>query len=379
MDKPDKLPRIPSPPGTAFREFRIRFLPALTFAAVLGATAFTWQDYVSPSNFVGEVEAVRSIITSTQPGRLAELTVNHLQQVNAGDVLARILPADPKLVEAQVSLTRARLIFLREGVDARVRQQNNRINFTQLKLDWLDQRVELAALKARLSQLEAELIRARRAYEGVGLTLNSPSNNNVAFGSLAELQLAEADYNSALAETTERQRLVSEIESTMTQLTPDEVKLNEEIPAALRSAVAVQEQELRLLEAQLAPITLTAPIAGVVAVIHRRNGENVLAGEPIITLSALRSDRVVAFIRQPLNFEPTTNTVIEVRSRSLARTVGQGRVLAVGSQMELILPELLAARATPNALEYGLPILISLPPEITAKPGEIVDLLPLEE
>jgi hypothetical protein len=267
------------------------------------------------------------------------------------------------------------MIFLREGVDARVRQQNNRVNYAQLKLDWLDQRVELAALKARLTLLEAEVIRARRAQDGVG---NIADATAIPFGSVADLQRAEADYNSALAETTEREKLITEIEATMNQLSPADAKLNEDIPNALRSAVAVQEQELKLLEAQLAPVSLTAPIDAVVSIVHRRGGENVLAGEPIVTLSALRGDRVVAFLRQPLNLEPTTNTLVEVRSRSLERAIGQGRVVAVGTQMEPILPQLLPGRSNPNVPEYGLPILVSLPPEVPARPGEIVDLRPLE-
>jgi len=375
MDNQERLPRIPSPPGTAFREFRVRFLPAIAFAAVLSGTVVTWQSYVAPSNWVGEVETVRSVVSSTQPGRLAELAVGHLQQVSAGDVLARVLPADAELVDAQVSLTRARMMFLREGVDARVRQQNNRINFTQLKLDWLDQKVEVATQRARLNQLEAEVVRAKKAVEGVstGGTAATP------FGSVADLQLAEANYGAALAETAEREKLVQEIEATMAQLAPDEVKLNEDIPQALRSAVAVQEQELRMLEARLAPVSLVAPIDGVVSVVHRRGGENVLPGEPIVTISALRGDRVVAFLRQPLNEEPTTNMVVEVRSRSLKRNFGQGRVVAIGSQMEPILPELLPGKTTPNVLEYGLPVLVSLPPEVAARPGEIVDLRPLAD
>ena len=375
MDNQERLPRIPSPPGTAFREFRVRFLPAIAFAAVLSGTVVTWQSYVAPSNWVGEVETVRSVVSSTQPGRLAELAVGHLQQVSAGDVLARVLPADAELVDAQVSLTRARMMFLREGVDARVRQQNNRINFTQLKLDWLDQKVEVATQRARLNQLEAEVVRAKKAVEGVstGGTAATP------FGSVADLQLAEANYGAALAETAEREKLVQEIEATMAQLAPDEVKLNEDIPQALRSAVAVQEQELRMLEARLAPVSLVATIDGVVSVVHRRGGENVLPGEPIVTISALRGDRVVAFLRQPLNEEPTTNMVVEVRSRSLKRNFGQGRVVAIGSQMEPILPELLPGKTTPNVLEYGLPVLVSLPPEVAARPGEIVDLRPLAD
>lgn len=375
MDNQERLPRIPSPPGTAFREFRVRFLPVIAFAAVLSGTVVTWQSYVAPSNWVGEVETVRSVVSSTQPGRLAELAVGHLQQVSAGDVVARVLPADAELVDAQVSLTRARMMFLREGVDARVRQQNNRINFTQLKLDWLDQKVKVAAQRARLNQLEAEVVRARKALEGVS-TGGAPATP---FGSVADLQLAEANYGAALAETTEREKLVQEVEATMAQLVPDEVKLNEDIPQALRSAVAVQEQELKMLEARLAPVSLVAPIDGVVSVVHRRGGENVQPGEPIVTISALRGDRVVAFLRQPLNEEPTTNTVVEVRSRSLKRSFGQGRVVAVGSQLEPILPELLPGRASPNVLEYGLPVLVSLPPEVVARPGEIVDLRPLAD
>ncbi len=375
MDNQERLPRIPSPPGTAFREFRVRFLPAIAFAAVLSGTVVTWQSYVAPSNWVGEVETVRSVVSSSQPGRLAELAVGHLQQVAAGDVLARVLAADAELVDAQVSLTRARMMFLREGVDARVRQQNNRVNFTQLKLDWLDQKVELASQRARLNQLEAEVVRAKKAIDGVSIG-GAPATP---FGSVADLQLAEANYAAALAETSEREKLVQEIEATMGQLAPDEIKLNEDIPQALRSAVAVQEQELKMLEARLAPVALLAPIDGVVSVVHRRGGENVLAGEPIVTISALRGDRVVAFLRQPLNEEPTTNTVVEVRSRSLNRTFGQGRVVAIGSQMEPILPELLPGKSTPNVLEYGLPVLVSLPPEVTARPGEIVDLRPVAD
>jgi multidrug resistance efflux pump len=345
-------------------------LPAIAFAAVLSGTVVTWQSYIAPSNWVGEVESVRSVVSSTQPGRLAELAVGHLQQVSAGDVLARVLPADAELVDAQVSLTRARMMFLREGVDARVRQQNNRVNFTQLKLDWLDQKVEVATKRARLNQLEAEVVRAKKAVEGVSAG-GAPATP---FGSVADLQLAEANYGAALAETAEREKLVQEIEATMAQLVPDEVELNEDIPQALRSAVTVQEQELKMLEARLVPVSLVAPIDGVVSVVHRRGGENVLPGEPIVTVSALRGDRVVAFLRQPLNEEPTTNTVVEVRSRSLKRNFGQGRVVAVGSQMEPIFPELVSGRTTPNAVEYGLPVLVSLPPEVAARPGEIVDL-----
>ena len=56
----EKLPQIPSPPGTAFREFRITVMPFLTFAAVLAATVILWRQYVGPSSMVGEVLRARA-------------------------------------------------------------------------------------------------------------------------------------------------------------------------------------------------------------------------------------------------------------------------------------------------------------------------------
>ncbi len=44
----DKLPRIPSPPGTVWREFRVTVMPYIVFAAVLGLTAVTWRSDVGP-------------------------------------------------------------------------------------------------------------------------------------------------------------------------------------------------------------------------------------------------------------------------------------------------------------------------------------------
>ena len=80
------------------------------------------------------------------------------------------------------------------------------------------------------------------------------------------------------------------------------------------------------------------------------------AGTPILTVSALTSDRIVAYLRQPLNLDLRPDLPIEIRSRSFRHETGQGRVLAVGTQLESILPELLPAKPVSGAIaEYGLP------------------------
>jgi hypothetical protein len=59
--------------------------------------------------------------------------------------------------------------------------------------------------------------------------------------------------------------------------------------------------------------------------------------------------------------------------------VGLGRILSVGTQLEPILSELLPMRGPSSStgpLEYGLPILVSIPAGVRVLPGEIVDLQP---
>ena len=380
-DPMDKLPRIPSPRGTVWREFRVTAVPVVAFVIVLILAILLWRNYVGPSSIVGEVQTVRAIIASTQPGRVTQLKVTLLQRVKAGDTLLQVLPADPKVLAAQLALSRTRIAFLRDGIDAKVRQQNNRISFAKLRLDWMSQKVEVAAIRARTNFLAGELDRNRRSFLGLGTNLitGTVDTNSVGYGSFAALQQAEANLSQAEAQIRERVKLIDDIELVMNQMSPEEAKLEEDIPNAIRTAIAVQDQELHLLELELAPVTFTAPMDAFVSSVTHREGENVIAGEPIIVLSAVTSDRIIAYLRQPLTTEPRLNQSVEIRSRSHGRELGTGRIVSVGGQMEAILPELLPMKPVNGAVaEYGLPIVVSLPPGLKAIPGEILDLNPLD-
>ncbi|MBN9693211.1 MAG: HlyD family efflux transporter periplasmic adaptor subunit [Verrucomicrobia bacterium] len=360
----DKLPRIPSPPSVWFRELRIAVLPFLTFAIVLGLTVVTWRSYVGPTSLVGEVEMVRNFISSPQSGRLISLNVGLLDTVTAGQPLGQIQPADPRVLASQLALGRARIGYLRDAMDARLRQQNNEIAYVQLRLDWLTQRAELATLRAQQAYFRKELERQER-FQGDASGFARPN----------ELEIAQRDHLSLQADIEERTKLVTELEQAITRLTPEEDKLNEEAPAALRSALEIEERELRILEEQLGSITLVASVDGVVSGIHRRKGENVAEGELILTLSGNHPTRVVCFIRQPISVDVRTNMTVEVRSRGRNREAAMGRVLSVGTQLEPISPQLLPRGTSSNVIEYGLPFLVSLPPGLGVLGGEAVDLV----
>jgi multidrug resistance efflux pump len=366
----DKLPPIPSPPGTILSEFRIRFAPALIFAAVLALTVRIWQQYDEPGLILGEVESARSNITISSPARISELKVHLLDKVTKGQPIAEVAATDPRYLEAQASLTRARLEFIRVNVEPRLRRENNLISYAKLRLDWLHERSELASNRAQLSFWEAEAERLGKL---------SKQTNGTPFISLSELQRAETQADSLRGVVAELTTLVSETAMALERLDPGDRKLDEEIPTAVRGAMAVEQRALESIEAQLQPQVLLSTMDGVVSAVHRHTGEVVLPGEPIVTISAIKSDRIIAYLRQPITRQLHSGTRMQIRERAFRKTSTNGTVLAVGGQLEPIPLSLLPARqgGANRSVEMGLPIVIDLPSDLGLKPGELVDLKPL--
>lgn len=368
----DKLPPIPSPPGTAFREFRINVLPFLTFGAVLALTVLTWRQYVGPGALVGEAYATRSVVASTLPARIAKLKVGLLDRVVAGQPIAEVVPADPRQLEGQASLTRARLELVRANIDPRLRKENNVINYTQLRLNWLNARAGLAAERAQLMFWENEIERIRQLAK---------VPNSAPLVSVSTLEAAEAQAKAIRGQVAEHGALVREIGTALEHFDPEEKRLDADLVSSIQAAIAVEQRALDSIEGRLNPVVLVAPIDGFVSSVGHNAGETVLAGDPIVVISAAKTDHIVAYVRQPIRLDVRPGMNVEVRARSLNRGVGMGKVISVGSQLEPILPELLPAKVSGSSstVEYGQPVLVSMPPGLQVMPGEIVDLRPMPD
>jgi multidrug resistance efflux pump len=142
----------------------------------------------------------------------------------------------------------------------------------------------------------------------------------------------------------------------------------------LRAAIAVQESKLHLTEAELSPITLQAPIDGIVSTIFHRAGEAVVPGQPILAVAKLNPVRIVAYARAPLVKEPKPGMAVEIRTRGLPAASAAGKVVEVGTQMEPVPPALLGPVHFADT-ELGLPVDISLPPGLKIRAGEVVDVV----
>ena len=310
----NSLPAIPAPRAQRWRDFRLQGLPVLVFAIVAAVIFYMWNQNLGPSTFVGEVEAVQENVASPRAGQLADLTIDDFQPVKAGEILGRVITTDPKVIEASLAVIRAEVELLQTGMDPVLNQHRDAVNFQQLRLGWMVQRVDLAAARVRLQFAESELERVRLLFDekivprGIA---QGPNQNGV-----TGFEVALRDRDALRTEVEERAQVVSEIEKKLKELkVPESWENPQSTSPAISAAVAVQDERLRLTETQLNPVALKAPMSGVVHKIFRRSGENVVAGEPILTVSAAHAQRIIGYMRQPLPFEPKVGDIVKVYTR----------------------------------------------------------------
>src|SRR5690606_16092527 len=124
---------------------------------------------------------------------------------------------------------------------------------------------------------------------------------------------------------------------------------------------------------QLQPITLVAPRSGMVHYVYRQSGENVLAGEPLFSISPLRSERIVGYLRQPYSVDLQVGMKVEVVTRDHHRRVFESEIAQVGARVEVI-TNTLAIIPMNSPMDAGLPFVIHVPSDVFLRPGEIVDV-----
>jgi multidrug resistance efflux pump len=365
MDDPRLLAPIPTPPAQRWREVRLLYLPRAVFALGVIVAAFMWTRWVTPATLIAEAEAVRVEVRSTQAGTLTGLKVAMLQAVRADEVVGHVSIANPKLLEATLAVIRAEVGMLAATMAGATDRQRVSLEFERLQIDWMNARVELAALRGRLQVAESDIARATPLH----------AKGLVTEDAFTDLKL---NRDALVAQVSEQSQLVTRLEPVVRNFAasdPQGAGLSTD--TALAASIKVQDAKLKLAEEQLMPVPLVAPIGGIVSLVLRRAGETVVAGEPILQITAAQPVRLTGFLRQPLPFEPKVGAVVEVRSRTNSRQSAQTKITHVGPAMETLPITLVSAMHLPPTPlpEPGLRIHIALPEGMTLRPGEFVDVI----
>jgi multidrug resistance efflux pump len=353
---------IPIPLRQRWHDVRLRVLPGVVLVAALITLVLLWKDHVAPPTLVGQAEPVLADVSCYKPGVLAQLTASRFQKVKAGDPVGVVMVTDPKILASSLAVMQAEIELLRADMKPVVAQQRNAMDYDQLRLDWMKQRAQLATARVNLQLAETEYHRMDELFK----------DKIVAQRVFEQAQAARDRLQNEVVELT---HLVGEVEQNfqLLQLTnsPDISKVSID---PMRAAIELQESKLRLTEAELGPVTLKAPIDGIVTTIYKRPGEAVSAAQPILAIATVDAVRIVGFMRPPILQQPQVGMRVEVRTRGLHRQIGKATVVEVGAQFEAIPPTLLGPMNFANVMQ-GLPVDISLPANLKIRPGELVDLI----
>ena len=332
-------------------------LPVVVFCVLSGVLVNLWVDKVNPPSFIGEVESKQVQIASPADGSLTDLAVIRFQQVLTGDPIAKIITTDPKVIEARLSVISAEVKLLQAQLEADF--SRNAVSYERLKLEWMQHKVNLATSRVNLQQAESNLTRTASLVPG-------------GVASQQEFETMRTARDSLVAEIQAQEQLVNETEESLQRIQQGMEDQKQSTQNPLLAAIEVQTQKLRLTEVEMSPITLTAPIDGMVSIVHRHSGENLSAGDPILVISSTESTGIVGYVPKtfPVVLEPGQQ--VRVRTRSKEREEATGQILSVGVQLEPIPSEL---RIPGTQSETGLPVLINIPPDLKLMPGEQVELV----
>jgi len=349
------LTPIPIPSKQKWKNFRLQTLPFLVFASAIATLATMWNSHVTPPRFLGLVDGVRAEVSSPVSGSLTRLAVARFQTVTAGDAIGRVMTTDPAVVQATLAVISAEVSLIQQQLDANV--ERTAVAYERLRLDWLRERVSLADRKFQLQFWEKEMGRLEPLYaDGPNRLVTE-----------RELDEARAQRDSFAAQVIELESLISTIESRLTAMGPSE----NDGDNGVMPAIDVQMKKLQLAEAEFKPVTLFAPIDGMVSTVNRRVGEQVTAGSPIIVISSSEVTGIVGFVPTPIEIPIELGTKLVIRRNHRKGGEGNSEITGVGVQLG---PVPVRLQLSGGKDEMGLAVYLTVPPGMPLLPGEVVQV-----
>lgn len=354
--RPKSFDPIPTPMWVRWREFRALVLPTLIFTVVAVACVWLWSGTAVNSGVAGIAEGMRSAVTAPRAATVQSVLVKPYQMVKAGDPVAIILPVDPG---AELDLLQNELTLARLGLQPSLGDENV-MSFERIRVELWRTKSELAIARVNLERAANQARRDAPLFHDKLLSED-----------LYDLSLKTRDVYAA--EVFEKSNAVAQTEQRLGELQafgrPQASLTNSAMAATLSRLNAMREQ----IATNWMPVTLRAPIAGMISSVVHQPGENALEGEALVTIHAAQADRVIGYLRQPYPIEPQIGMEVLMTTRERKPRRLSGAVTQVGAQVEIITNALAQVRIG-ALVDAGLPVAISLPPGINLRPGEIIDL-----
>ena len=339
------------------------------------------NDAITASGFI---EGTEVTIASESSGRIAEMLVDRGDTVQKGDVLVRLddavlqsqrLEAEAGLAAAQANLARVQAGARPAEIDAAqatlAQAEAERDGAAQAVVHAqdvisnplsLDAEIDAARTQVHLTEQGVEMARADLAemelwhglYVGTGgdteraWDLQLQASQDALAQAQAELG-GDQRYLSALLtiradpleleaqlHTAQTQSDLAEAQVSATQAALDELLAGptEEEVAIAQAQVRQAEAAMRLVDAQIAQLTLTAPMDGVVTSRSAQAGETATAGAPLLTIANLDEVRLVIYIPEDRLGQVRLGQKVKVQVDSFPAQVFVGHVASIAGKAE---------------------------------------------
>lgn len=331
-------------------------LPVLVFSLGVVIVVLCWQQIGTATGVAGVGEGVRTSVSTPFPARVQQMLVQPYQVVNLGDPVAVIVPNDPRV---DIDLLQTELAVASLQLQPTI-AEDNAMNFEQIRVDLLRTKAELAIAKVNLERFENQVRRNTPLFK-----------EQLVSEDIYDLSVKTRDMYAV--EVLEKSNAVAQIEKRLGELEtlglPQTAGTNSFLTLTLARLRALQNSATT----NWGPIILRAPITGMITSIMRQEGENVIAGEPLVGIGSLESHRVVGYLRQPYGAMPDVGDDVVMTTRERQPRKFTGQVTEIGAHVEIITNALAYIR--PGSLvDAGLPVIVRPQQGVRLRPGEIVDL-----
>ena len=287
----------------------------------------------------GTVEATEAQLGFQASGQVTEIAVREGDRVRAGQVLARLDPAEARArraqAEAQVAAARAAVAELERG------SRSEEIG---------QARAASAAARDRLNDAEGDYRRARVLYDGGAISREALEN----------AQTARDVARNQATQVEEQLRLVRNGPA------------RERIDQA-RAQLSQAEAALRAADVTLGNLTLAAPFDGLVTVRHREPGEIVPAGSPVLTLINPADRWVRIYVKEDRVGSVQLGSRATISSDTYPGKRYPGEVAYIASEAEFT-PKNVQTTEERVKLVYAVKVRVLEDPAFELKPGLPADV-----
>ena len=379
MQRPDLQPIVPSR-AQRLVDFRQRTLPIVVWSVCAIAVAAMLLGRANRLQYLGLAQALDYPISPVATGTVESIVVDLYESVSAGDLVARlddshvtasVATANATLAQLRAELEAARVALVADGSPGSGGRaailRRFKMDEEQRRLDLLSLKLEIESKQIELERLDLETERVHELWQAGVMAKNVYDTTRL---SRDAMRKGLEDGRALLAQTEQEYVAARSRREEYDAGLPRDTAL-ESMLQPLREAIEVESHRLQEIELQRRALFLRSPVDGQVSQVLCRQGQSVVAGQPVVVVSEGTVREIVAYLAEDDGHDIGPSTRAIVSTRGTNGTVAETVVLRVGPTIQELPPRLWR---NPRIPDYGRAVVVAAAPGMQLTPGELVNV-----